>query len=222
MNAEQLETKEALLCAAGELFADLGYDGASTRAIARRANANMAAIGYHFNGKENLYLETLRSVMSQKCTWSTELEQAYAATQSGVPLREALRRAARSRLADAFDGDRPAWHTKLIVRALQEPSPSMRALNEETFKPDVEQVTKIACKWNPGLSQQQAKLWANSLFGQEVVYILAQAVILDLESWDQYPTSYLDEVADHMALVAAASLWPDELRKVVDGGGLKE
>jgi len=48
-------TRAALLAAARELFAERGYDGASIRAITRRADANLGAVTYHFGSKEALY-----------------------------------------------------------------------------------------------------------------------------------------------------------------------
>lgn len=41
--------------AAAALFAELGYDGASTRKLGQAAGANIATIAYHFGGKEGLY-----------------------------------------------------------------------------------------------------------------------------------------------------------------------
>ena len=49
-------TREALLHAGAELFAERGYDGVSVAAIAERARVNKAMISYHFGGKRRLYL----------------------------------------------------------------------------------------------------------------------------------------------------------------------
>src|SRR5437016_625973 len=49
-------TRDALLTAGGELFAERGYDGVPVTAIAQRAGVNKAMINYHFGGKRKLYL----------------------------------------------------------------------------------------------------------------------------------------------------------------------
>jgi AcrR family transcriptional regulator len=49
-------TREALLAAGTELFAERGYDGAPVALIAARAGVNKAMINYHFGGKRKLYL----------------------------------------------------------------------------------------------------------------------------------------------------------------------
>src|SRR5947208_14651865 len=52
-------TREALLAAGAELFAERGYDGVPVTAIAQRAGVNKAMINYHFGGKRKLYLASV-------------------------------------------------------------------------------------------------------------------------------------------------------------------
>ncbi|MGK5557843.1 TetR/AcrR family transcriptional regulator [Actinomadura kijaniata] len=51
--------RERILDAATRLFADLGYDGASTRLIAEAAGLNIATVAYHVGGKRDLYLAVM-------------------------------------------------------------------------------------------------------------------------------------------------------------------
>src|SRR5256885_4856659 len=48
-------TRDALLAAGTELFAERGYDGVPVWAIAQKAGVNKAMINYHFGGKRKLY-----------------------------------------------------------------------------------------------------------------------------------------------------------------------
>ncbi len=48
-------TKERILQAAQEVFAERGFDGASTREIASRAEVNISSLHYHWDSKETLY-----------------------------------------------------------------------------------------------------------------------------------------------------------------------
>jgi len=50
------------LRAARELFAQQGFDTTSVRQITAQAGANLGAITYHFQSKENLYLHVLESM----------------------------------------------------------------------------------------------------------------------------------------------------------------
>jgi AcrR family transcriptional regulator len=58
-------TREALLTAGTELFAERGFDGVSVSAITQRAAANKAMISYHFGGKRGLYVAILGAVFSE-------------------------------------------------------------------------------------------------------------------------------------------------------------
>lgn len=48
-------SRERLLAAALEVFAERGFDGARTRDIAARAKVNLGLLQYHFGGKEKLW-----------------------------------------------------------------------------------------------------------------------------------------------------------------------
>lgn len=56
---EKQEKKDHIIEIAEKLFAELGYEGASTRHIAQDAGVNMAMLNYYFGGKEGLYLTIL-------------------------------------------------------------------------------------------------------------------------------------------------------------------
>ena len=57
-------TREQILCAAEVLFAEKGFSHTSIRDITEKADCNIAAVNYHFHGKENLYIEVFRLRMS--------------------------------------------------------------------------------------------------------------------------------------------------------------
>ncbi|MFH1379591.1 MAG: TetR/AcrR family transcriptional regulator [bacterium] len=55
-------TKNKILTAAKKLFAEKGFHGTSTREIAREAKVNLAGLHYHFQNKQNLYGEVVKSL----------------------------------------------------------------------------------------------------------------------------------------------------------------
>ena len=58
-------TREALLAAGTELFAEHGYDGVPVADIARRAGVNKAMINYHFGGKRPLYVAIVNATFAE-------------------------------------------------------------------------------------------------------------------------------------------------------------
>ena len=54
---DALNTRQSLLEAAGEIFGKKGFWSATHEEICSLANANTAAVNYHFGSKENLYVE---------------------------------------------------------------------------------------------------------------------------------------------------------------------
>src|SRR3990167_10529329 len=60
MTTTHFNTKDRILGAAEELFAQHGFSGTSLRQVTSRADVNIAAVNYHFGSKENLVNEVFR------------------------------------------------------------------------------------------------------------------------------------------------------------------
>ncbi|PIX61744.1 MAG: TetR/AcrR family transcriptional regulator, partial [Lysobacterales bacterium CG_4_10_14_3_um_filter_64_11] len=77
-------TKERLLTAAEDLFAQFGFAGTSLRQVTTHADVNIAAVNYHFGSKENLVNEVFRrrlDELSQKRLEALRVAQAQAEPQ---------------------------------------------------------------------------------------------------------------------------------------------
>lgn len=58
---EKTDKKADIIKAAELLFSEFGYEGTSTRQIARESGANLAMINYYFGSKEGVFLEIMES-----------------------------------------------------------------------------------------------------------------------------------------------------------------
>jgi AcrR family transcriptional regulator len=58
-------TKGRILAAAEEVFAEKGFQGASTREIAARAGVNISSLHYHWASKETLYFAVFRNIFDR-------------------------------------------------------------------------------------------------------------------------------------------------------------
>jgi TetR/AcrR family transcriptional regulator len=62
---DSVATREALIAAGTELFAERGYDGVPVAAIAQKAGVNKAMINYHFGGKRKLYVAIVSATFAE-------------------------------------------------------------------------------------------------------------------------------------------------------------
>lgn len=73
------ETKERILLAAQELFAERGFEAVSLRDITKSAEANVAAVNYHFGSKDALIdalvVRNVMPVMEERLRLLKEAEQ---------------------------------------------------------------------------------------------------------------------------------------------------
>jgi TetR/AcrR family transcriptional regulator len=78
-------TREALMTAGAELFAERGYEGVPVAVIAQKAGVNKAMINYHFGGKRKLYLAIVGASFAEIVAGVETL------AESSRPAPEALR-----------------------------------------------------------------------------------------------------------------------------------
>ncbi len=118
-------TKERILGAAEELFAQHGFAGTSLRQVTSLAAVNIAAVNYHFGSKENLVNEVFRRRMDVMT--GQRLEQLEAALR-GHPgqLEPILAAFIDPALALAQDRNGGAAFVRLIARAYAEHNDSLR------------------------------------------------------------------------------------------------
>ena len=69
-------TRERLREAALELFADRGFDAVTVRDLARHAQANLAAVSYHFGDKLGLYRELIDGAIRAMRALQDQLREA--------------------------------------------------------------------------------------------------------------------------------------------------
>ncbi|WP_047421218.1 TetR/AcrR family transcriptional regulator [Chryseobacterium rhizoplanae] len=73
MNTNMISKEENILFAAEKLFAEKGFEGTSTREIAKDANVNISMISYYFGSKEKLYEKLVEYRMNEGQFFSKDL-----------------------------------------------------------------------------------------------------------------------------------------------------
>lgn len=70
------EPRDEILEAAAELFAERGFAGTSTRAIAERVGIRQASLYYHFSGKDEMLIELLTNSVRPSLDEMASIEKA--------------------------------------------------------------------------------------------------------------------------------------------------
>lgn len=138
------KARERLLAEATRLFAEKGYSGTSTREICLAAQANVAAIHYHFGGKEGLYREVLLAPIREL------LARFEGYDDPALPLADALRLVLGAfvhPLAGAGGEDaRAAQMQRLHLREMVEPSTGYAEAVSLQVRPHHEALTKLLAR----------------------------------------------------------------------------
>lgn len=185
-------TREALLEAAVEVFAREGFHAASTRAIAQAAGSNQALIGYHFGGKEGLYLAVFEFIVQQMTADVLPVVETMAeelhALETGTPrARErALRllETAMSILIKQFALPASAFWPRLILREQQDPTAAFDILYAGLYAPLLDLLTRlIGVLIDADPAAEAARARAVMILGQVIVFPAARTTALRHMGW---------------------------------------
>ena len=139
MKQRDRETRERLLKAAAQLFADRGFKKVTVRDICRAARANVAAVNYHFGDKTGLYREVLQLAIE---TIRATNEAARAAGE-GLPPEERLRQYLKVSLCRVMSSATHGWISRLVHRELSDATASVDALVDQALRPRVDDLAAM-------------------------------------------------------------------------------
>jgi TetR/AcrR family transcriptional regulator, regulator of cefoperazone and chloramphenicol sensitivity len=195
-------TREKLLDAASEVFAQKGYYKATIREICRRAGANVAAVNYTFGDKLGLYTEVLRQLLR-----TPERAGIVTALDSAGSPEEMLRRLIHMRLQSLFERKHPDWGFSIVMHEFSEPTPAMTRVVDEGMRPIYERVLKAVGEIL-GLppEHETTRLCNNSIIGQVLFYTFSQPVLSRLQPDLKLTPEHLERISGHIAEFSLAAL----------------
>ena len=172
------DTRTRLLEAAGETFAELGFRATTVREICRRAGANIAAINYHFGGKEELY----EAVLAYTAQQSLEKYPIGGHLPPDAPPEASLEAFVRAYLERLLDEGRPAWFGKLVAREMVEPTEALTRIAQTFGRPQYDRLRQIIAELlGPGAADPLIRHCCWSVIGQCLAYKHARPMIERLE-----------------------------------------
>lgn len=185
-------TRERLLLAALRLFSQQGYARTSVRTIAQEANANVAAIAYHFGDKAALYTATFYEPLGS----SQELIAYFA--EPGIGLETALQRYFESYLEPLRHDDLMRQSLRLHMRELLDPTHVWPELIERECRTPHMALLRLLCQ-HLGVARVDDDM-------HRLTFSIAALV---MQMWTQHDV--LHAVAPRLTRPQALSAWAQRL-----------
>jgi AcrR family transcriptional regulator len=207
-NAASQLTKRKLLDAAGEVFADHGFERATIKDITDRAGVAMAAVNYHFSDKQELYYQVIKLVHQRGMEAAAVIINPDPSTSSTDRLREYVRKLLRNLL----DPARPAWFVTIMMREMRQPSAATERLMDEIFRPYARALENLVNRLaGREIPHHKTALLAQSIISQCLFFVDHQ-IMLD-RVYPEFPPAAqrIEELADHVtefSLAAIRGLYP--------------
>ncbi|MDB6017946.1 MAG: transcriptional regulator, TetR family [Pedosphaera sp.] len=196
-------TRKHLLETAGEVFAEVGFRAATVREICLRAEANIAAVNYHFGDKERLYT----AVLQDTCRVALETYPPNLGLAAKATPEQRLSAFVRSFLLRIFSEGPAARHGKLMAREMIEPTGALDDLVRENVQPMAAMLKSIVRSLvGPGASEETLRLCAMSVVSQVLFYHHCRPVVRRLYPDLKFGSVELEQLAEHITQFSLAAI----------------
>lgn len=199
------ETRKALIAAALDVFGRTGFDGASTRALARAAGVNQALIGYHFGGKRGLYLAVFENIAEQMQAHMAPAVESIDHQLDELPLDDGERRARALQLLltlfDAFiemlAGQASAHWTPLVLREQQDPTEAFDLIYDSLIGRMLSLITRLVAI-SSGMEEgsEACRIRTLMVLGHAMVFRIARGFTKRYLQWEELTPAHVDAIKE--------------------------
>ncbi|HEY9065769.1 MAG TPA: TetR/AcrR family transcriptional regulator [Burkholderiaceae bacterium] len=130
LRADGAETRRHILDTAGRVYAEKGFARTTSKEVCARAGVNMAAVNYHFGGKDGLY----EAVLVEAHRQIVSLDELQAIADSDADAAHKLRSVIGHLVGLATQAAGP-WGVRVLIQELSAPSPLAPALIKRAVQP---------------------------------------------------------------------------------------
>lgn len=164
-------TKERIIGAAEELFAQHGFSGTSLRQVTSRADVNIAAVNYHFGSKENLINEVFRRRLDELSENRLGALRA-AMARDEVKLEEVLAAFIEPALALTIDHRGGSAFVRVLARAYAEKNDGLRKFLSDNYGHVLRDFARAIQACLPGLGKEEL-YWRLDFVAGALTYAMA-------------------------------------------------
>ena len=194
------QTRARLLEAAREAFSQRGFQGATVREICRRAEANVAAVNYHFGSKDGLIAEALNFAPLKA------MQLANVQTDGSPEVR--LRLFIRDFMLMLLDETNGSLPCRIMARELADPTPALDKIVREAIAPLHEFLGKLVREIaGEQTGETDLRRCVHSILGQCLYYRHSHPVLQRLYPKLRYGRKEIETIAGHIADFSLAGIW---------------
>jgi len=187
-------TPQRIIEAAGEVFAQKGFESATVREICKLADANLAAVNYHFGDKRRLYIEAVKRAHINRSKQFPLPEW-----EPGTPPQQKLYDFVFTLLKRMISPAASRWETELMLREIARPSEACGELVRDSIRPHFEALNVVLEELMPNAPEQQRHLTAFSVVGQCLHYRVTEPITRLLVSEEEYQRYEPELLARHIS-----------------------
>ena len=200
--SSHFNTKERILHAAEDLFAQHGFAGTSLRQVTSRADVNIAAVNYHVGSKENLVHEVFKHRMDEMS--EKRLASLAAAVEKDPADLEAILLAfIQPALALTLDRHGASF-VRVLARAYAEKNDGLRNFLSENYGQVLREFAKAIARCLPDLSKEEL-YWRMDFVAGALTYAMADFGLIKRQPGVSEKT-HCEKAAQHLIKFAQAGL----------------
>jgi AcrR family transcriptional regulator len=193
-------TRESLLDAAEELFAERGIPAASLRAITERATANLAAVHYHFGSKQGLVRAVFDRRLAPLNRERLALLERCEAEGGGV---DGVVRAFVAPIFLMAKESHESAFAQMMARAYSEPSEEVREIVASQFSELVDRFVQALARRLPELPEAEV-YWRLLFVAGAMAHTVSCGHLLAAYSRGRCAITRPEEAIDHLVSFLAA------------------
>ena len=201
--SEADDPRVRILSAAGQEFAEKGYEAATVRDICTAAGVNGAAVNYYFGDKQRLYIESVKHAHRERVRQVPPPDWL-----PGTPPETKLRDFVGNMIERMLGFDQPPWQVRLMLREILHPTDACRELVEDYIRPHFTMLVDILDELAAGsLSAAELRRVGLSVVGQCFLYRAAGDVVgmlIPAAEIDRLHTP--EQLTDHVTAFSLAAL----------------
>ena len=202
-----MTTREKILTAATELFIERGFDKTTVRDICTAAGVNIAAINYHFKGKQHLIESIIDSIVKRRSEYRLK-RLTERTVNNEQEWRQVIIDFINNMVLDNVLGEKNDFIlVRLFMSSLKNPPEFFDKIHRKYLEPlDRELIRYIKMGLPDDAPAGSAALWVMTIISQSLLFRQHQNILNNLSEIDFSRAENAEIVAEHIANTVFAGL----------------